>query len=113
MGLYELFFAETSEAESLRAIAKAHERNSRLRERAMLEARQQDRQVEPALRDLEHDVGTLALILAAILKKLDESGQVTREDLKETLKELDLLDGVRDGKIAVEQLRDGSFLNRG
>lgn len=110
MGLYELFFPETSEAESLRAIAKSHERNSRLREREMLAARRQDYQVNETLRDLENDVGTLALMLAAILKKLDENGQLTRDELKETLKDLDLLDGVRDGKIDVNQLRDGSFL---
>jgi hypothetical protein len=109
MGLYELFFSEASDAESLSRIAKSHERNSHIRERESVESRQQNYQVDSALANLENDVGTLALILAAILKMLDEKGQINREDLKEKLKELDLLDGVRDGKINVNDLREGSF----
>lgn len=109
MGLYELFFSETSEAESLRKIANAHDRSSRVRVREFAEAKQQNNQVSSALENLENDVGTLALLLAAILKMLDEKGHLTRDDLKEALRDLDLLDGIKDGKISVNDLREGSF----
>lgn len=109
MGLYEFFFSEASEAESLSKIAGAHERNARLRQRESAEFRQQNYQANLALENLENDVGTLALILAAILKMLDEKGQISREDLKEKLKDLDLLDDIRDGKINVNHLREGDF----
>jgi len=112
MGLYDFFFTEASEAESLRTIAKSHERNSRIHARESSGLQQQNYQVNSALENLENDVGTLALILATILKMLDEKGQITREDLKEKLKELDILDGIRDGKIDVNHLRDGSFLDK-
>jgi len=93
-------------------MAKAHERNSRIRERESLELKHQNYQVNFALENLENDVGTLALILAAILKMLDERGQITREDLKETLKNLDILDGIGNGKISVNELRGGSFFKK-
>lgn len=112
MGLYEFFFSEVSEAESLRTIAKAHDRNSRIRERESIEFKHQNYNINSALENLENDVGTLALILATILKMLDEKGNITRDDLKEKLKELDILDGLRDGKISVNHLRDGSFLEK-
>jgi len=112
MKLYNLFFPEASEAESLSRIAETHERNSRIREQESAEVRQQNYYANSALANLENDVGTLALILAAILKMLDEKGQISREDLKEKLKELDLLDDIRDGKISVNDLREGSFLNK-
>ena len=112
MGLYDFFFTEASQTESLRKIADAHERNSRVRERERVEVRRQNYQIELALENLENDVGTLDLFLATILKMLDEKGQITRDELKETLKNLDLLDGIRDGKINVNNLRDGSFLDK-
>jgi pyruvate-formate lyase len=112
MGLYEFFFSDASEAESLSKIAKSHERNSRLRARESVDARQQNYQMNSALVNLENDVGTLALILATILKMLDEKGQISRADLKEKLKDLDLLDGIRDGRIDVNVLREGAFFDR-
>ncbi len=104
MSLFEFFFPEQAQAEHLREIA-SHQRRS-LYEKKLDETRQEKR-----LTQLENDVGTMALILGSIIKKLDETGQIDRTDLKNIIKEMDLLDDVRDGKISVEHLRRGDFLS--
>lgn len=48
---------------------------------------------------------------ASILKTLAEKGRVIREKVKETIRKLDLLDDVRDGKIRVNDLRAGDFFD--
>jgi hypothetical protein len=54
---------------------------------------------------LEADVGYLALVLGGVLELLDKKGAVTKADLKKKMKELDGVDGVRDGKFDLDVLR--------
>ena len=107
MGLYELFFPEISDSESLSRVARRIKRKAGKPKKT--DPPKQDEGIYSELEDLDNDVGTLALILASVLITLDEKGQITREELKEKLKELDVLDGIRDGKIDVKLLRDSSF----
>jgi hypothetical protein len=55
---------------------------------------------------LETDLGYVTLILGSILDKLDEKGVVTRQDLKDATSALDKVDGVRDGKLDINILRN-------
>jgi hypothetical protein len=60
---------------------------------------------------LEHDLGAPALVVASILKRLDEKGRVTRDEVQETIRKLDLLDGELDGKIGVDDLGAGDLFD--
>ncbi|QDU68534.1 hypothetical protein [Engelhardtia mirabilis] len=55
---------------------------------------------------LEHDVGYLTLVLGTLLAKANDKGLVTLDEIRGTLGELDEVDGVRDGRLSVEVLRD-------
>jgi hypothetical protein len=55
---------------------------------------------------LEQDLGYVTLVLGSILRKLDEKGVVTRDDVKGEIAQLDELDGVKDGKLDIQLLRD-------
>src|SRR3712207_2547608 len=101
MSLYDFFLPEVSEASQLRRIAENQERFARAKENENANLRYQNNQLAQRVQRLEYDVGSVALMLAAVVKKLDEKGQITRDELKHALDELDLLDGLRDGKISV------------
>ena len=64
------------------------------------------------MKELEHDVGFLALTLAALLQKVEEKGVLTREEVRDSMDALDGLDGVRDGKIDVGILKDADWGER-
>ena len=111
MSLYDFFFPDAAQAEHLRRIAGETARANRVREHGAESLEQQNRQLRERVSRLERDMGALALIVASILKRLDEKGHVTRDEIRETIQKLDLLDDVRDGKIRVEDLASGSFFD--
>jgi hypothetical protein len=98
MSLYDFFFPEQAQATHLRTLANQSRRGS-TRKRPV------DSKTSSRLADLEKDVGFVALLLAAMLDRLDEKGVVTRSDLREAVAELDEIDGVRDGRLDVSTLR--------
>jgi hypothetical protein len=108
MSLYDFFFPEQAQAAHLRKLAGEAVRSREL-DTGSLE--QQNRQLHERVARLEHELGALALVVAAILKRLDEKGHVTRNEVQETIRKLDLLDGVRDGKISVDDLGAGDFFD--
>ena len=55
---------------------------------------------------LEEDVGYLTLVLGALLAKANDKGVVSLDEIKATLGELDEIDGVKDGRLNVDVLRD-------
>ncbi|MFL6334338.1 MAG: hypothetical protein ACJ754_13575 [Pyrinomonadaceae bacterium] len=105
MSLYDFFFSKGANAE------RPASDPERIREYAAGNLGAQNQQLLKRVARLEHDVGALALVVASILKRLDEKGQVTRDEVKETIQKLDLLDKVRDGRINVEDLGAGSFFD--
>jgi hypothetical protein len=104
MGLFDFFFPDSAQADT-------KGQASRLREHQAITLNAQNRQLRQQVARLEHDMGALALVVASILKRLDEKGHVTRAEVKETIQKLDLLDKVRDGKISVEDLGAGDFFD--
>ena len=81
-----------AESQSKRRIQQVH-RNADL-----------NRRVE----DLEMDLGYVALILGALLNKVEEKGVLSLAEVREAMAELDEIDGVKDGKLDISLLRDVS-----
>ena len=111
MSLFDFFFTDATQAHHIGRLADAGEQANRLREYEAGTLAAQNRQLRQKVARLERDVGALALVTAAILKKLDEKGSVTREEVKESISKLDLLDKVRDGRISVDDLGAGDFFD--
>ncbi|MFK7740546.1 MAG: hypothetical protein AB8H80_09485 [Planctomycetota bacterium] len=55
--------------------------------------------------DLREDLGYVTLVLGSVLAKLDEKGTLSRADVQATMAELDVLDGVADGKLDIDVLK--------
>lgn len=86
-----------------------HRSVARLRDAARLERRQRRRETYAAERRidaLEDDLGFVTLVLASLLCKLDEQGSVTQDDVRALVAELDDVDGVRDGRLDVNLLKE-------
>jgi len=101
MSFYDFFFPEQAQATHLRSIAR---QSRRPRPRAKASTARTD-ELSERVSALEADLGFVSLLLATLMGQLDERGHVTRDDLKNALKELDELDGVKDGRLDVSALR--------
>ena len=64
-----------------------------------------EKSVDKKIEQLEHDLGFVSLLLASVMELLNDKGVVKRNDVKEIFKDLDLVDGVKDGKIDINMLR--------
>ncbi len=99
MSLYDWFFPQaTAKSTELRRIAAQNRRHRQMRE-----------QPSRRIYELEENVGFIALLLGSLLDRLDKQGLLSREDLHEAMSELDALDGVLDGRLDVNLLRDRHF----
>lgn len=98
MSLFDFFFPEQAQASHLRSLANSQ------RYRKRRTARRQGK-LDERLESLEGDVGYLALVLGALLQKIDEKGVLTREEVRAAVAELDDIDGVKDGRLDVDILR--------
>lgn len=101
MSFYDFFFPEQAQASHLRQIAR-NQRRSKIKSRRTSYSIDQARE---RIEQLEDDLGTLALLVGAVVKKLDEKGTVTRDDLKDAITALDEADGKADGKLDPNVLR--------
>jgi len=99
MSLFDFFFPEQAQASYLRDIAEQQTRST-------IRQSQAATSIEARVRHLETDLGYVALILGSVIDKLDEKGVVTRQDLKDATAALDAVDGVRDGKLDINVLRN-------
>ena len=99
MGLYEFFFPHQAQSDMLWELARLQKLTARRlgAQRVELSAR---------VAELEQDLGYVTLVLGSILRKLDAKGVVTRDDLKREIAQLDELDGLKDGKLDIQLLRD-------
>lgn len=56
-------------------------------------------EAQAAIRDLEHHVARLSLMNQALWELVREKARLTDKDLEEKAREIDLRDGVEDGKV--------------
>jgi hypothetical protein len=120
MSFFDFFFPEQAQASHLRTIAESqrlqsvHDSQRRFREerdRRWESSRSQD--LEKRVEELEQDLGQAGLVIEALLQLLEESGTLKRVDVAKRAIEVDMADGVRDGKISgpAEALRGRPFLS--
>lgn len=99
MGLYEFFFPTQAHSDMIGELA----RFQKVTARKLVEQRSE---MAARVTNLEHDLGYVTLVLGSILRRLDEKGLVTRDDVKREIAQLDELDGVKDGRLDIQLLRD-------
>lgn len=111
MGLFEFFFPAESQAMSMKRMSENQSKMMRSQQRRRLpnlkskKPTPSSNELKSRVRELENDLGFLALMISGIVTKLDQSDVVHKEDLKEILEELDGFDGVVDGKLDINILR--------
>ena len=101
MGLFDFLFPPnaSSNHNSLKRIADQQEWKS-------LKNDHRATRLEDRIDELENDVMTLTLSLASLLDTINEKGLITRDEVKEKMRQLDGLDGLKDGKLSVSVLRN-------
>lgn len=100
MKLFDFFFPEEAQAAHLRRIA---DQQSFAGRRANYEDRARARrhaEIDERFASIERELEFHTLMLEAIVRKADEKGVVTREELKALMKSIDLEDGRADGKMS-------------
>jgi len=119
MSFFDFFFPEQAQASHLRNIAESqqlqsHQEGQRQfreeRERRWDASRSQG--LERRVEELENDLGQAGLIIEALMHLLQKKGTLTRDEVAKRAIEVDLADGVRDGKLtsADEAARARPFL---
>ena len=101
MSLFDFLFPQQATASHLRRMADKQRRDDRINRIRDAGSEHIERRIE----ELEHDVGVLALALAAILDSANENGAISRDEIRNKISELDVLDGFRNGKLDVSILR--------
>ena len=51
------------------------------------------------------DLGFALLLIAGLISRLDECGVIARHELKAELEEMDVVDGLKDGKLTSRLLK--------
>ena len=89
-------------------LVQAHElgRVKRAQSRSAQRRAQTVRDTKERFKALEEDLGYVTLVLGALLQRLDEAGTVTRSEVHDLMADLDSLDGVQDGRLDVDVLKD-------
>ena len=105
MSLFDFFFPDQAQAAHLRRIADQSARSERRRNSASREAKATLDSLQQQVEDLRGDLGFTALVLGALVARLDEKGVVTRADLQAVMARLDLTDDLADGTLDVERLK--------
>lgn len=103
MSLFDFFFPEEAQASHLRRLADSTSvANTRTRFDI---ARQSQAQLSDRkkIEGLQEEVAQLTIVIEALLEKLDEQDLFTRGELAAKVAEIDLRDGVLDGKITKKQ----------
>jgi hypothetical protein len=99
MSLFDFFFPDVAQASHLRRLADASSLAATQSRLSRVRSDQQRLSAEARMRDLESEVARLTLVLEALIEKMLEDGSAVREDLAARIAEIDLRDGVADGKI--------------
>lgn len=102
MSLFDFFFPEQAAASHLRRMADRQARNDRLNRTIDVGM---SSNLEGRIEELERDVGILSLVLASVKEVANENGAVSREEIKQQIDDLDVLDGFKDGKLDAKFLR--------
>lgn len=99
MSLFDFLFPDVAQATHLRRLADATAQASMQSRLSQARGNQQRLSAEKRVQELESEVAQLTLVVEALIEKLVENGVTNREDLASKIAEIDLSDGVEDGRI--------------
>lgn len=99
MSLFDFFFPEVAQAQELRRIANSTSLTAVQSRLSQARMNHQKSSAEGRIRELEDEVAQLTIILEALIEHLSEGGGLSREQLASKIAEIDMRDGVADGKI--------------
>lgn len=99
MSLFHFLFPEVAQAEHLDRLARATEMANAQSRLSHVRLSHQKNTAEKRIQELESEVAQLTLVLEALIEKLTEDAGLTRDDLAAKIAEIDLRDGVADGRI--------------
>ena len=102
MSLFDFFFPEQAAASHLRRMADRQARNDRINQMQRIGP---PSNLEQRIEELERDVGILSLVMASVMEVANENGSISREEIKDQIDALDVLDGFKDGKLDARFLR--------
>lgn len=98
MRLFDWFFPEQAQAAHLRRVADAQAFSQRRQIYDEMARTRRHAEIDARLESLDEQIGFLTLMLEAIIRKTEEKGIMTRDELKTLMKSIDLEDGRADGK---------------
>jgi hypothetical protein len=106
MSFFDFFFPEQAQASHLRKLVaqnhlqalNAHKQRMSGHQ-ALREESARTRNIEQRVANLEKEVGQAGLLIEALLEMLEETGAFTRDDLEKRVREIDIKDGVADGRM--------------
>ena len=99
MSLFDFFFPEEAQASYLRQIAHTQAYGSTQSRLANSRLDQSISSSAKRIKELEAEVGQMAILMEALLECIEEQGGVTRDQLARKVGEIDMRDGVIDGRI--------------
>ena len=101
MSLFDFFFPEQATASHLRRMANRQERQVRV-DRIRDEGHSN---IESRVGELERDLGIVSLVLASLLEAANDNGSISRDQIKQIIDELDVLDGFKNRQLSAAFLR--------
>ena len=99
MSLFDFLFPNIAQATHLRRLADATSQANMRSRLSQSRANQQHLPSNKRIQELESEIAQLTLVVEALIETLVKNGDTTREDLAARIAEIDLKDGVEDGKI--------------
>ena len=99
MSLFDFFFPDVAQAAHLRRLADATAQVGMQARLSQARGHQQRLSTEKRVQELESEVAQLTLVVEALIEKLVDSGTTKRDELVRKIAEIDLRDGVADGRI--------------
>ncbi len=103
MKLFDFFFPAQAQASHLRRVADVQTFNLRHRTYEDRARARRHVEIDERFESIEQQLGFLTLMLEAIIRKTEEKGVVTRDELEQLMRSIDLEDGRADGRFNPER----------
>lgn len=103
MSFFDLLFPEWATATHLRTLTEQNQLNQAQQRVARNRSARMDssanKKLEQRIESLESELGQAALVIEALMTKLEEKEIATKGEFEELIREIDARDGVVDGRI--------------
>ena len=103
MKLFDFIFPAEAQAAHLRRVADVQTFTVRHRDYEERARARRHAEIDERFDSVEQQLGFLTLMLEAIIRKTEEKGVLTRDELKTLMKSIDLEDGHADGRYTPER----------